>query len=153
LASGGAGLGGDRGDGDARFLRASVRRPSLRLWPGAGTRTDLFAGSPTPLEYLRRLADAGNEWSNERPETKPAVAQRIRELRVGCQRLIDHQHAPLSPIQDAALKQLCHKWLGQFNEVLAELEQDQRTPREARESIDEIVAKLTRRLRSGKLES
>ncbi|MEY4179928.1 MAG: hypothetical protein RLY70_3502 [Planctomycetota bacterium] len=114
---------------------------------------DLFAGSPTPLEYLRRLADAGNEWSDERPETKPAVAQRIREMRIGCQRLIDHQHAPLAPNQDAALKQLCRKWLGQFNDLQVELEQDERTPREAREAMDQIVAKLTQRLRSGKIES
>ncbi len=114
---------------------------------------DLFAGSPTPLEYLRRLADAGNEWSDERPETKPAVAQRIREMRMGCQRLIDHQHAPLAPNQDAALKQLCRKWLGQFNDLQVELEQDERTPREAREAMDQIVAKLTQRLRSGKIES
>jgi hypothetical protein len=132
-------------------LQPTALEPTEVAW--GWNAPDLFAGSPTPLEYLRRLADAGNEWSDERPETKPAVAQRIREMRIGCQRLIDHQHAPLAPNQDAAFKQLCRKWLGQFNDLQAELEQDERTPREAREAMDQIVAKLTQRLRSGKIES
>ncbi len=112
---------------------------------------DLFAGSPTPDEYLNRLADAGAKWRNKRPESKSDVGQRIRELRAGCQRLIDGNHPPLSTDQETALKTLCQKWAGQFDTVLADLDADRRTPLEARSAIDEVVDKLVTRLRSGKL--
>jgi hypothetical protein len=126
-----------------------------RTPPPAGgwgwNQSDLFAGNPTPDEYLNRLADAGAKWRNKRPETQAEVAKRIRELRAGCQRLIDGDHPPLSADQSAALKTLCRKWAGQFDEVLANLEASRQTPLEARTAIDEIVDKLVARLRSGKL--
>jgi hypothetical protein len=112
---------------------------------------DLFAGSPTAAEYLNRLADAGAKWRNKRPETKGEVGQRIREMRAGCQRLIDGKHPPLSDEQSASLQALCRKWAGQFDEVLANLDADRLEPIEARAAIDEIVDKLVARLRSGKL--
>ncbi|MFM7073088.1 MAG: hypothetical protein ACKO38_14975 [Planctomycetota bacterium] len=112
---------------------------------------DLLAGSPTSAEYLNRLADAGAKWRNKRPETKAEVGQRIRELRAGCQRLIDGEHPPLSEEQQAALKTLCRKWAGQFDVVLDDLNEDRQTPLAARAAIDEIVDKVVARLRSGKL--
>lgn len=112
---------------------------------------DLFAGSPTPTEYLNQLADAGAKWRNKRPESKAEVVQRIRELRAGCQRLIDGDHPPLSEDQQVSLKMLCRKWAGQFDAVLDDLNADRQTPLAARTAIDEIVDKLVARLRSGKL--
>lgn len=112
---------------------------------------ELLQGSPSADEYLARLADAGAKWRNKRPESKEAVVQRIREMRTGCQRLIDARHPPLSPEQELAFKQLCRKWAGQFDQILSDLEANKLAPLEARNSMDAIVDKLEKRLRSGEL--
>lgn len=122
------------------------RTPTSTAW--GWNEQQIFAGSPTADEYLARLADAGATWSRQRPETKDAVSQRIREMGVGCRRLIDADHRPLSADEQAALKQLCRTWLGEFIDVEFDLRRDRITPREARDAMDRIVDKLVEGLRS-----
>jgi hypothetical protein len=73
-------------------------------------------------EYLRRLADAAEEWTKKRPADAIALAQRLNEFRQGCAVLILSEHRPLAQPDREWLKERCQKWAGRLNEELTRLE-------------------------------
>jgi hypothetical protein len=107
--------------------------------------------SPPPNEsapdYLNGLADAAEEWFRQRPDTAPALAQRIGELRLGCSRLIFAAHAPLTDVEERKwLVAKCRSWAAKFDKSLTELEGG-RPVGEVRDEMDRTVRRVAATLR------
>jgi hypothetical protein len=99
-------------------------------------------------EYLEALAAGGQAWFNKRPNDAAGLAQRILEMRQGCNRLILSDHPPLSAAEQKWLKDKCRVWAAKFDDQLAALEAGA-DPAEVRRAMDEIVTNLVKALRNG----
>jgi hypothetical protein len=99
-----------------------------------------------PAAYLDSLADAAEEWFDERPEQPAALAERIGEMRQGCSQLIFAEHEPLSEGDRKWLVDRCRKWAGTFDEQLEALEAGE-DPGVVREKMDETVRRIVTILR------
>ncbi len=109
-------------------------------------RSDLLTASDlSPREYLESLATAGQAWFDRRPADNAGLAQRIRELRQGCDRLIAHNHPSLSPVDRDWLVQRCRDWRTKFDQQLFALEQGTE-PESVRTEMDQIVKQLVAKL-------
>jgi hypothetical protein len=98
--------------------------------------------------YFEALARAGEAWFNKRPADAMELAQRILQMRQGCNRLILADHPPLSPGERQWLKEKCRAWAQKFDEQLAALEAGE-DPVAVRRAMDEIVRNLVTALRAG----
>jgi hypothetical protein len=108
--------------------------------PGA-----LPTGLP-PGEYLRKLADEGDEWFKKRPDDSAALAKRLDQMRQGCRTLLEAEHPSLSPEDREWLHERCRAWLKKFDEAAAALEagNDQVA---VRDEVDAVVNRLVHALR------
>jgi hypothetical protein len=68
-----------------------------------------------PSAYLNRLADAAEEWFQQRPEDAAKLDERIAELRRGCDRLIAAEHRPLAVADREWLVTRCRAWAGKLD--------------------------------------
>ena len=98
--------------------------------------------------YLEALAGGGQAWFNKRPDDAAGLAQRILEMRQGCNRLILADHSPLSAAEQEWLKDKCRAWAAKFDQQLAALEAGADVA-EVRRAMDEIVTNLVKALRNG----
>ncbi len=108
-------------------------------------RPEVFANAPAAT-YLDRLAEAAQQWFDERPETAEGVAERIASMRLGCTRLILAEHASLAPADRAWLRERCRAWSAKFDEQLREIEAG-KDPIAVRGQADATVHKLVNALR------
>jgi hypothetical protein len=116
--------------------------------PGWGwARSGALAQGGTDKEYFARLADEADEWFRNKPDSRDALAQRIREMRQGCTALLAANHRPLSPDQKTALNERCRAWDKKFAQQLEELAAGADVEK-TRSEADATVEKLVRALRN-----
>jgi hypothetical protein len=107
---------------------------------------NLFQGQPTPKAYLEQLASSSEIWFKKRPETAADVSKRIREMQMGCDRLIAHDHPPLNATQKTWLVEKCKAWRDKFSAQLTAVESGI-SPLTVRQAMDDIVNQLAGKLR------
>jgi hypothetical protein len=117
--------------------------PPVWGWEKPGA---LREDGPAPA-YLRRLADAAEEWSDKRPDDAAALARRIGELRQGCSLLIFAEHKPLAAVDRDWLVRRCRRWAEQLDRQQAALEAGQPVAQVQAEA-DEIVKQIVKVLRT-----
>jgi hypothetical protein len=100
---------------------------------------------PAP-QYLNKLADEAGEWSNKKPDDVKGVAERIKELREGCARVMLAPHKPLKDADRVWLLDRCHAWVQKLDEQLAALDKGEE-PVKVRTEVDTIVTNLQKALR------
>ena len=61
-------------------------------------------------QYLEQLATSVEEWFDEQPTERVALAKRINEFKAGCDRLIATKHEPLSSKDQEWLNSRCVNW-------------------------------------------
>ena len=71
----------------------------------------------TPSEYLQTLSRSGLEWFDQRRGTPAQLAARLEEFSLGCQRLIESPHAPLSDADRKWLIEKCQTWKGKIDQL------------------------------------
>lgn len=108
----------------------------------------LLAHQPgeTASDYLASIANAADAWSQQPRDSAQALAQSIREMRQGCDRLIADAHPALSPDDRQWLLDKCQDWRKKFDEQLVKLDQGQ-SFLEARNAMDKIVGTLSQKIR------
>jgi hypothetical protein len=99
-----------------------------------------------PGAYLDHLADAAQEWFNQRPEGPVDLARRLGEFRQGCSVLILSPHQPLSADDRAWLVEKCRTWAAKLDAELASLERGE-DPTVVRDQADATAAALVKALR------
>ena len=122
--------------------------------PGGGRATAWGWNSPTLFEatdssvgYLEKLADAAEEWFDDRPATRSELARRLNELRTGCSRLIRADHESLSLADRKWLVARCRDWALKIDESLVQLESGS-SPQAVRTQVDQLIRKLSNTLRT-----
>jgi hypothetical protein len=103
-------------------------------------------GAQKPAVYLNALANASEEWFDQRPEDAAGVAKRMNEFRAGCSQLIFSPHAPLAQADRDWLVERCRAWAKKLDDHLTELEHGADALK-VRTDADETVRKLQAALR------
>jgi hypothetical protein len=99
-----------------------------------------------PGAYLDHLADAAEEWFNQRPEGPVDLARRLGEFRQGCSVLILSPHKPLSAEDREWLVEKCRAWAAKLDTHLVSLEGGAEVPK-VRDEADATIDKLIKALR------
>jgi hypothetical protein len=123
-------------------LGANAAQPAWGWNRSDSIRQDLPAGA-----YLNRLADAAEDWFQQRPQEPLALARRISEFRQGCSRLILSDHKPLTDADRKWLLVRCRLWAGRLDKHLAALEAG-RDPLQVRAEVDETIRQLIGTIRT-----
>lgn len=126
-------------------------RSSQPAAPWGWNLTDALAAA-APDVYLERLATGAAEWSAVTPATESALAGRLREMLVGCDRLIAAPHEPLAAADREWLVEKCRAWREKLAGHLAALAQSHDVAAVRREA-DATMEKLTAALRARAEES
>ncbi len=84
--------------------------PKSKIAWGWGKPSGLAFDQRTPKDYLNKLADNAEEWSQYQPTDAEGVGIRIAELRIGCTRLMHSTYGPLNPADKAWLLDHCRAW-------------------------------------------
>ncbi len=107
---------------------------------------NLLSSQQLPSEHLRALAAAGEEWFEKSPANSTELAERIRDMKSGCERLIAARHPQLATEDERWLKEKCQLWLEKFNTQLTSIKADSSVATVQKE-MDAIVSKLVDTLR------
>lgn len=105
---------------------------------------DRFSIPPTPVTSL---AAVGRAWFDKRPDDRPALAQRLNDLRRGCSQLLLSENPNWTDDQQQDLKKRCRIWAAKFDASLVKLEAGGDFD-EVREEVDSTVRKLVDLLQS-----
>jgi len=120
-------------------------RPAPRGWgfdqPGA---LQVQLSAP---RYLEHLATQAAVWFKQRPATKPALEQRLREFRHGCDTLIDAPHSQLAAADRAWLVERCRVWSAKLDGHLADLSGGEKSVEQVRAESDATINTLIQALR------
>jgi hypothetical protein len=120
--------------------------PKSKIAWGWGKPSGLATDQRTPKDYLNKLADNVEEWSQYQPSDAEGVGTRIAELRIGCTRLMHSNYGSLAPADKAWLLEQCRAWaklLDQHQQAL-----DAGTdPLTVRARMDETVRTIAATLR------
>ncbi len=108
---------------------------------------DAFPRDVSAAVYLNTLANGGEEWSAQRPKTRAAVEQRLREFRDGCDQLLAASHQPLAPEDRDLLVQRCKRISGKLDAYLHDLTFPDNDPLVIRGYVDELIKQFVDRLR------
>ena len=130
-----AALGTKRHEGE--FLGGRLGLGSLSAIPASGS------GSA----YYDKLADAADEWSHDRPESRPDLARRLGEFRVGCSLLLLDPHEPLKKHEGEEdwLVNRCRRWAARLDELMATTDAGEEPVDKLRAEADELVRRVTLR--------
>jgi hypothetical protein len=123
---------------------SGVKPPHTKGW--GWNHLDLVAADGPADRYFNRLADAAEEWFDERPDDAAALAQRISELRQGCSTLILGKHQPLGETDRQWLLEKCRAWAAKLDQHLVALESGD-DPADVRARADDTVRKLVEAIR------
>lgn len=127
-------------------LAVYLGRPPIPEW-GWNNPGILTAQAEGP-EYLNRLADAAAQWHNQPHDTKAKLAQRLDELKSGCDKLIAAKHPQLSPDDQTWLLTKCKAWAGKIDDLREALTKGE-DPSDVRKRADETVDGFIKTLRAG----
>jgi hypothetical protein len=130
--------------------RREVSRLQARLSevPSWGwIKPDAFPQDISAKDYLARIGDEANEWSSERPETTPKLAERIAEFQLGCTRLLYAEHRPLDNADRNWLREQCHRWAETIQTTRSDLEEGRIDAAKAMAEMDRNVKEIVRALR------
>lgn len=122
-----------------------ISRPAAPTW--GFDRSGLLAKDISAPEYLTSLADAADEWFKKRPDSKTALAKRLREFRHGCDTLIAAPHPQLSNEDRTWLRDRCRAWADKVDGHLADLEDGNLPVLTVRSEADRTIEKLKAALR------
>jgi hypothetical protein len=122
-----------------------LRSPTGPPWGWTAAEMTAMADLPAD-QYLERLATGGGKWFAKRPDTKAGLAKRIREMRAGCDLVIDtNRQAAPTPTRQWLIER-CLAWREKFDEQLLALENGAEVG-EVRDRMDALVNKLVNALR------
>jgi hypothetical protein len=117
--------------------------------PGWGfDRPGALAVDLPPGKYLNHLADSAGDWFKKRPDTREALAARIRQFRLGCETLLAAQHPQLNDADRSWLKERCQAWIGKLDSHLADLEDPTKDVETVRSAADATIKQLVTALRN-----
>lgn len=120
-------------------------RPSGPTW--GFDRGDLLTANVSAADYLNSLADASDDWFQQRPQQAQGVSQRISEFEHGCETLIAAPHTQLNTDDRRWLIEKCQLWKSKLSSHRTDLEAKRTTPDQARDAVDETVRSLQIALR------
>lgn len=123
-----------------------LSRPPVTGW--GFNRSGVLTADLPPDQYLDQLAVAADDWFNQRPDTREALAQRLQQFSEGCQTLIEAPHPQLSPEDRAWLIERCQVWKGKIDNQLADLNAGAKSIEEVRAAADQTINTLIKALRS-----
>lgn len=135
-------------------LVAAMLLIGLGIWRALPTspawgwnRPGVFADNVRADDYLRRLADAAEEYFSQPRDSAKQLDQTLADFRRACDVLLAANHEPLSDDDRTWLRERCQTWSKKFDDQLAELHRsgDAATVRAA---ADETVKKLVLALRN-----
>ena len=100
-------------------------------------------------EYLNRIADAGDEWFNQRPVDSAQLISLLQNVSSDCQILIDAEHQALTPAERDWFVTKCQNWKNDFDSTLASLRSGDLPLEAAQSAADQTMLKLVNALRAG----
>lgn len=106
-------------------------------------RVGVLTAERPPADYLESLAEAVQEWFDERPEDAEALRTRLIELSEGCQRVLDAPHEQLADNDRDWLIRHCRRWKLRVDELRTDLAAGNVGFADGVESAEEIVDRLT----------
>lgn len=125
-------------------LAVYLGRPPMAEW--GWNNSGLLTAQVTGPEYLNRLADAVLEWNNQPRDSKARLAQRLGELKSGCDKLIAANHPQLSQADQTWLLDKCKAWAGKIDDLRKSLDQGE-DPDAVRKRADETIQNFVDALR------
>ncbi|XZE18005.1 hypothetical protein SH449x_003287 [Pirellulaceae bacterium SH449] len=110
-------------------------------------RPGVFAANVNGSDYLRRLADAAEEFNAKQSNDIPGLIQRIQQFEKGCDRLIAEKHTPLADADKDWLVERCQLWKSKLTEQRMALASGTQTVEETQTAVQQIVSNLQKALR------
>lgn len=111
--------------------------------PGALNELDQLPAS----EYMENLAKSAESWFKKRPDTKEALAKRIKEFRIGCDVLVDAKHSPLTSEDRTWLIERCKAWSAKLDQHTVALDAGANVL-ETRAAADETINGLVKAIQT-----
>ena len=125
------------------FAMNSLRGPGSYGWNKPGV-FDVALEKPA---YLNHLADRANEWFDKKPATAEQLANRMKEFRESCDKLLAAKHPQLPDADRDWLYERCRLWAGKIDASLAKLNADPSQLKAVNTEMDKTVNKLITALR------
>jgi len=100
-------------------------------------------------EYLQRIAAAGGQWFDQKPQDVTSLISLLEDTSNDCQILINARHEALSPEERNWFVTKCRKWKSEFDETLASLKSGAITFEAAQSQANQTMRKLVKVLNAG----